>query len=111
MELPAIRYRTMVLRGQTASSRLPEIKLLNLSRGGFLPGLCAGKIRDCGGEDPFAPDLALLGIEPLYSRANFRERIGGEEFFEDCFNALLEGAVFGAEAVGDDAFGVCWDAD
>jgi hypothetical protein len=34
----------------------------NLSGGGFLRGLGAVQMGDCGGEDSFAPDLAFAGV-------------------------------------------------
>jgi len=68
-------------------------------------------MRECGGDNSLAPDLALARVQPFHAWADFLEWIASQEFFEDCFYTLLEGAVFGAEAVGDDAFGIGWDAD
>ena len=74
-------------------------------------GLRAVEMRECGGEDSFAPDLALARVEPFYARANFLEWIGVQQFVENSFDAQLEDAVFGAETIGSDAFGECRDAD
>ena len=68
-------------------------------------------MRDCGGEDSFAPDAAIAGFEPFHVGANALERLAGEQLVEDHFYALLEGAIFGSEAVGYDAVGYGGDAD
>ncbi len=82
-----------------------------LAGGGFLCGVDAVQMRNCGGEDAFAPDSAIAGFEPFHVGANALERLAGEQLVEDHFYSLLEGAIFGAEAVGDDAVGYGGDAD
>ncbi|MGH9723877.1 MAG: hypothetical protein ACRD41_02305, partial [Candidatus Acidiferrales bacterium] len=58
--------------------------------------------RRSGIKNPGGPVAAVMRIEPKYPVFKRMEGRGGQKFKKQSVNAPLEGAIFGAEAVGFD---------
>src|SRR6516165_1490010 len=71
-----------------------------LTRGGVAYGWGGFELRKSGGEDSLGPEAALARVEPENWGTQVVERRRGEKLVEQIVDALLEGAIFGAETVG-----------